>query len=273
VVACALIFKVVELCESWHNAHHFGVPFRVAQEFQQRNVDLSDVIGKKQEGHLSYRLRPPPMMAASQSIALVVFLHGAGERGDDNFQQLRTVPAELCDPSIVHEFPCAILVPQCPKNFSWESGIVGGFTILNVLDRMCDEVLKDARIDSHRVYLVGYSMGGYGAWSWAANSPSRFAAIVPIAGGGDPRTGSVFIDLPVWAVHGAEDQIVSVEQTRAIISAIREAGGVPKYSEIAGLGHNSWRELFGDDSAILRWLFSHKRERTVASSSKLQHAR
>lgn len=272
LVACALIFKVVELCESWHNAQSFGVPFRVAQKFQQRSVDVSDVFGQKQEGQLSYRFRPPPMIAAHRSIPLAVFLHGSGERGDDNFQQLRIVPTELCAPSIAEDFPCAILVPQCPKGLSWTSRLSENVTILDLLDYMCDEVLQDARIDPLRVYLIGYSMGGFGAWSWAAHSPSRFAAIVPIAGGGDPSTGSAFIDLPVWALHGADDKVVSVEQTRAMISAIREAGGVPKYSEITGLGHNSWRELFSDDSAILRWLFSLKRKRSVASNPNLQHA-
>lgn len=260
VVACALIFKLVELCESWHNAYIFGVPFRVAQKFQQRNVDLSDVIGKKQVGQLAYRFRPPPMTAARHSTPLVVFLHGSGERGDDNSQQLKTIPTALCDPLIVDQFPCAILVPQCPMKFSWMSRLSGNVTILDLLDYMCDEVLQDSRIDTHRVYLIGYSMGGFGVWSWAANSPSRFAGIVPIAGGGDPSIGSAFVDLPVWAVHGADDKVVSAGRTRGIINGIREAGGTPKYSEVAGMGHDSWRELFGDDSAILRWLFSQKRE-------------
>lgn len=258
IVACGLIFKLVELCETWQNSHNFGVPFHVVRQFQQRSVNDSDVVNMKVAGQLSYRFRPPPMMAASQSIPLVVFLHGSGECGDDNIQQLRTVPVALCDPLIVDDFPCAILVPQCPQDSSWMSGIAGGFTILDLLDYMCDEVLEDGRIDSHRVYLIGYSMGSFGAWSWAAHSPSRFAAIVPIAGGGDPSTGSAFKDLPVWAVHGADDKVVSVEQTQGIIRAIREAGGMPKYSEVAGLGHNSWRELFGNDSAILRWLFNQK---------------
>ncbi len=265
VVACALIFKVVELCECWHNSHKFGVPFRVAQKFQERSVNVSDVVGKKQEGQLSYRFRPPPMMAADQSIPLVVFLHGSGARGDDNFQQLRIVPIELCAPLIVQEFPCAILVPQCPKNFSWSSRLSGDVAILDLLEYMCDQVLQDARLDPHRVYLIGYSMGGFGAWSWATHSPNRFAAVISIAGGGDPNTGSTFVDLPVWAVHGADDDVVSVEQTRAIIGAVREAGGTPRYSEVAGMGHDSWRELFDDDSAILRWLFSQKREQSVSS--------
>lgn len=225
---------------------------------------MSDVVGKKQEGQLSYRFRPPPMMAADQSIPLVVFLHGSGERGDDNFQQLRIVPIELCAPLIV-QLPLRNTCTTVPKEF---------FLELETLRRCCDFRLAgiyvrpgpaDQILDPHRVYLIGYSMGGFGAWSWATHSPNRFAAVISIAGGGDPNTGSTFVDLPVWAVHGADDDVVSVEQTRAIIGAVREAGGTPRYSEVAGMGHDSWRELFDDDSAILRWLFSQKREQSVSS--------
>lgn len=123
--------------------------------------------------------------------------------------------------------------------------------------------MEDERIDPHRVYLVGYSMGGHAAWALAARAPERFAAVVPIAGGGDPKFAEQLVDVPLWAVHGADDEVVPVMQSREMSAAVKEVGGNPRLSEPLGVGHAAWRVVFRQDSDVLDWMF-RQRLRTLA---------
>jgi len=113
-------------------------------------------------------------------------------------------------------------------------------------------------VDPARIYLTGLSMGGYGTWDLAVRQPERFAAILPICGGGDETTAPRLAGMPIWCFHGDADTVVPVKRSRTMIAAVRAAGGSPKYSELPGLGHDSWTPAYRDP-AVLDWLFRQQR--------------
>jgi predicted peptidase len=122
-----------------------------------------------------------------------------------------------------------------------------------------DEVLKTEPIDPDRVYLTGLSMGGYGTWDLAERMPKRFAAAVPICGGGDDTKANRLVGLPLWAWHGDADPAVPVERSRQMIAAIKTAGGNAKFTELPGVGHDSWTKAYTDPEGAIPWLFEQRR--------------
>ncbi len=201
---------------------------------------------------LPYRLLKPEFIKSGRKYPLVIFLHGAGERGTDNQIQLQSLPTLLAQPAYRKKHPCFLVVPQCPSEQSWQQQFPA-------LLKIIEQVIQENPIDKRRIYLTGYSMGAYGTWSLAALRPDLFAAAVPIAGGGDIRTAHRLIDLPIWAIHGDADETVPVSQSLEMINAIRQAGGSPHYTELKGIGHNSWPQAYTGSSSILPWMFDQKK--------------
>ena len=254
LAANLLLLHVVERQEVHRLASEYEVPVEVIDEFEAREIAVPTVSGKPAVV-LSYRYREPSRGAERHSVPLFVFLHGSGERGNDNVQPLSSVPAVMSQPSMIHAYPCALLVPQCPQGFDWSGAIAGETDMLDVVLLMIDESLRDDRIDPQRVYLAGFSMGASGAWDLAARAPGQFAAVVPIAGGGRPETAPQLVNVRLRAVHGAADDVVPVEQSRSMIEVVRSRGGNPGYTEYAGLGHQSWQKVFQRDAEVLEWIF------------------
>jgi len=120
-------------------------------------------------------------------------------------------------------------------------------------------VETEYRTDLKRVYLTGVSMGGEGVWSLAAAHPEKFAAIVPVCGGGDPKTASRIKDIPCWCFHGDADKMVPVRVSRMMVRALSDAGGRPQYQEYSGAGHNCWDQVYSDPE-LYEWLVRQKRE-------------
>ena len=213
-----------------------------------------------------YRLLSPADPRPGTRYPLVVFLHGAGERGTDNQSQLKYLPAWLAEPTLRAAFPCHVLAPQCRPGRKWvetdwsakestpqappSPDMTGVIAAL-------EATLAGGSVDPARVYLTGLSMGGYGSWDLAARMPDRFAALLPICGGGDEATAPKLAKLPIWCFHGDADRAVPVERSRSMIAAIRAAGGEPRYSELAGVGHDSWTPAYRD-RAVLEWLFAQR---------------
>jgi len=213
-----------------------------------------------------YRLLAPAAPVAGTRYPLVVFLHGAGERGRDNDKQLKYLPTWLAEPALRERHPCFLLAPQCREGERWvdvswadKKSLPQGpptTDLLAAVAALHDVVAREA-VDPARIYLTGLSMGGYGTWDLAARQPERFAAILPICGGGDEATAPLLAKLPIWCFHGDADTVVPVERSRSMIAAVRAAGGSPKYSELPGVGHDSWTPAYRDP-AVLDWLFAQQ---------------
>jgi len=216
----------------------------------------------------AYRLLGPASITPGTRYPLVIFLHGAGERGNDNLSQLKYFPTWIAEQSARQAHPCFVLAPQCRDEQKWvdvdwskiESTPQSPTPTVDMLAVIAalEDTLQREPIDPARIYLTGLSMGGYGSWDLAARMPDRFAAVLPICGGGDEATAAKIKDLPIWCFHGDADTAVRVERSRTMIEALRAAGGAPKYSELAGVGHDSWTPAYRDPD-VLTWLFAQKK--------------
>jgi predicted peptidase len=177
---------------------------------------------------------------------LVVFLHGSGDRGHD--------PSMMHDCGILRRRLYSIIVaPQCLPSISWEPDAIAALI-------QC--VSHRYRVDRDRVYLVGYSMGGYGTWATAAAHPEIFAAIVPIAGGGNPALAKSLATIPIWAFHGKNDKTVPIDQTNRMVEAIRAAGGQPNVTILTNEGHGICENVWERDD-LWQWLFQKSRSRII----------
>lgn len=127
-----------------------------------------------------------------------------------------------------------------------------------LVQSLIDDLQSRLPIDAQRLYVVGLSMGGFGTWDLISRWPQRFAAAVPICGGGDPAQAGALRDLPLWAFHGARDPVVSVDRSRQMIQALRALGGQPRYTELADVAHDAWNATFAHPD-LRPWLFAQRR--------------
>jgi predicted peptidase len=181
-------------------------------------------------------------------------MHGGGECGHDNVRQLRGLPEQLALADWRQRFQCFVLAPQCSETTSWSAWT-------GELERLINHLCAELPVDHRRIYLTGLSMGGFGSWELAAHRPDLFAAVVPICGGGDAAWGARLKEVPIWAVHGDADTVIPAEESRIMIEAIRKAGGQPRYTELSGVGHDSWTETYRDRKGVLRWMFEQVNRR------------
>jgi predicted peptidase len=212
---------------------------------------------------LKYRLfKPAAYSASGTNYPLVLFLHGAAGLGDDNQHQFNggneVPPLALSGDDAQARFPSFIMAPQCPRGESWSGYGKEPAAMIRLTFGAIESLQKEFHLDSSRLYLVGISMGGNGAWDVAVRFPDKFAAVVPICGAGDTDTAKKLIKLPIWCFHGANDPLISVSYARRMIAALRKAGGSPRYTEYPGVGHDSYRNAFREPE-LLPWLFGQKR--------------
>jgi predicted peptidase len=194
-----------------------------------------------------------PKLDPAKSAPLIVFLHGAGERAGGSKRPVEVGIGPYIKKYPENDFPFFVLIPQCDKERNW---IAGGADAERVM-AMLKAVEKEYKIDAKRIYLTGLSMGGYGTWSLANAYPTRWAAIVPICGGGDKEWVKNIKHIPCWCWHGDADRAVSVERSREMIKGLQDAGGVkPRYSELKGIGHNSWDTAYSKRE-LYDWMLSH----------------
>lgn len=188
---------------------------------------------------------------------LMLFLHGAGERGTNVQKVAAHGPPKLVKTN--PDFPFILVSPQCPEGEIWSNE-----TVLALLDH----IIAKHKVDTHRVYLTGLSMGGYGTWSLGVQHPERFAAIAPICGGGEPvrvmlagKTKSAALkSLGVWAFHGAKDSVVKLEESERMVGALKKAGvkevELTVYPEA---DHDSWTETYKNPK-LYEWFLQHERK-------------
>ncbi len=196
---------------------------------------------------MDYLLALPKNYDQQDSWPMVLFLHGAGERGDDLELVKKHGPPKLIGEG--KDFPFIVVSPQCPNDVWWEP---------IELTALLDQVIKTHKVDEDRIYVTGLSMGGFGTWRLAAFTPDRFAAIAPICGGGEPYWARRFSRLPTWVFHGAKDQSVPHERSQEMIDAMIEKGGEPKLTVYPEAGHDSWTETYNNPE-FYKWLLEQKR--------------
>ena len=192
----------------------------------------------------------------AKPLPVILFLHGSGESKGGG-----KMPVEqgFCNGHVQKQakrFPAIVVVPQCEtRRTGWGAKSPDGLRAIAMLDA----TIKEYKCDEGRQYLTGLSMGGYGAWSIAAAYPERWAAVVPVCGGGDPADAPKIKDLPIWVFHGDADAAVKVERSRDMVAALKAAGGKPRYTEMAHVGHNSWDAAYSVDE-LYSWMFAQKKK-------------
>ena len=208
--------------------------------FLDRVYKSGDVVSK-------YVVFVPPSYKGDKPFPVVLFLHGSGSTGTDGKKQVSGIAAAIRRDE--KKFPAIVVFPQSQKR-SWRADSEDGKRAMEILA----EVEKQYKVDSKCIYLTGLSMGGFGTWSLAAAHPEKWAAIVPICGGGDPRQAEKIKNIPCWCFHGDADPTVKVDLSRNMIKALKAAGGDPKYTEYPGVGHNSWTKAYADKE-LYEWLW------------------
>ncbi len=186
---------------------------------------------------------------------LILFLHGAGERGTNLSKVAVHGPPKIVQDK--PEFPFIVISPQCPSGERWSN---------EVLLALLDEVTQKYKVDPQRIYLTGLSMGGFGTWSLGLTHPDRFAAVAPICGGGeilsillaDPKKVRALKTLPVWAFHGAKDEVVRLVESERMVEALKRLGNEAKLTIYPEAGHDSWSATYNNPE-LYDWFLKHKR--------------
>lgn len=192
-----------------------------------------------------------------QKFPLMIFLHGAGERGTNLSKVGQHGPPKVVKTK--KDFPFVLISPQCASGNWWTEELVMG---------LLDEAIGKYNVDTNRVYLTGLSMGGYGTWMAGIRHPERFAAIAPICGGGERiavllagRTKAAALkSLGVWAFHGGKDNVVPLEESERMVDALKKAGCTDvKLTVYPEAGHDSWTQAY-NDPALWEWFLQHSRK-------------
>jgi len=224
---------------------------------------------------LKYRSFDPETIKPGEKYPLVLFLHGAGERGNDNEAQLTHGANMFLNPVVLEKYPAFIVFPQCPENQWWSNsrkpdsdGKWGRerypqnpeITVpMQSVKELLDIYLQKDEIDKDRIYIIGLSMGGMGTFDLVCRFPDLFAAAVPICGGINPdRIASVSPTAAITIFHGDKDDTVYVENSREVYRALKNIGKAPRYIEFPGCGHNSWDPAF-NYPGFIDWVFAQKK--------------
>jgi predicted peptidase len=200
---------------------------------------------------------------------LIIFLHGSGERGNDNEAQLKWGVRNFASDQNMQLHPAFVIAPQCPEQSDWANYTKdkNSSSILlqkqpskpmELLIALVHEIVKKFPVDTNRIYITGLSMGGFGTFDAIERYPDLFAAAVPVCGGGDISMAASIKNIPIWIFHGAEDPAVDPAFSLTMIEALTKAGAHPGYTQYPEVGHFSWIAAYSDP-LMIEWLFrQHK---------------
>ncbi len=224
---------------------------------------------------LPYRILFPEHYDQTRNYPLILFLHGSGERGNDNEKQLKHGAGLFLKEENRKKFPCFVIFPQCPVEDSWHCMIpdrsktpalfafdysASVKTSLASALEAVKKIMKEESVDPARVYITGLSMGGMGTFEAVYRYPAMFAAAAPICGGGDvTHYDSRILKTSFWIFHGDQDAAVDVKYSRQMTDRLKELKAEVKYTEYPGVNHNSWDNAFAEPD-LMSWLFSHQRK-------------
>jgi predicted peptidase len=249
-------------------AVHSAFGKRAETGFLDRTVTVGGTVYR-------YQVFVPSDWTRTKKWPIILFLHGAGERGDDGLKQTEVGigRAIRLDRS---RFPAIVVMPQCRKDIRWRDSAMEDVAMAALA-----QAQKEFHGDAQRTYLTGLSMGGYGTWYLAAKYPGRFAALVPICGGilepdlarkQDPNDMTPYANAakkigsqtPVWIFHGGDDPIVPVTESQRMNDALKALGADVRYSEYPGVNHNSWDKAYAEPE-LFTWMLSKS---TASGKSK-----
>lgn len=202
---------------------------------------------------------------ATQKYPLVIFLHGSGERGNDNEAQLKWGVLNFATDEMMSKHPAFVVAPQCPLNVSWSSFTKAsngtGLSLqpvpskpMTLLIALINQLKKTLPVDTNRIYITGLSMGGYGTFEIVERYPHLFAAAVPVCGGGDTSKAASIAHVPMWLFHGGNDPSVNPQNSLDMVNALTKAGAHVGFTQYPQVGHFSWLAAYSDASMI-EWLF------------------
>lgn len=201
---------------------------------------------------INYVIRYPNGYEEEKKYPVILMLHGSGTRGTDPNMLLKNASFTVTERCFA-DFPFIMVAPQCHTN-TW-------FDIFESLKRFAVMIAGESYTDRERLYLMGVSMGGYGAWQLAMSLPELFAAIVPICGGGMYWNAGRLANVPVWAFHGGKDATVFPEESQKMVDAVNRHGGEAKLTVFPENGHNAWDDTFSKKE-VFDWLLSNKNTNT-----------
>lgn len=217
---------------------------------------------------LNYRLLSPDYDTL-RKYPLVIFLHGSGERGNDNEAQLKWGVLNFATDQMMAMHPAFVVAPQCPANQAWSNFTKNDHTRemqlklspskpMELVIQLIHQLIKTLSVDTNRIYITGLSMGGFGTFDAMERYPNLFAAAVPVCGGGDVSKAASIAHIPIWIFHGSEDAGVNPLYSMDMVEALVKAGshaGLTLYPEV---GHFSWLAAYSDP-LMMEWLFrQHK---------------
>lgn len=211
---------------------------QVEQRFKTSDGAEVDYLFYLPESYLAESDNPIPML---------LFLHGSGERNGPLSLVAKWGPPKLA--AAGEDFPFIIVSPQCPRESIWNSDVQ-----VKRLEELLAKIETEHPIDKSKMYLTGLSMGGYGSWRMAAEFPGKFAAVVPVCGGGKVEFAEKLVDTPIWVFHGDQDGAVPFQKSVEMVDAIKKAGGTSiKFTSLEGIGHNCWSATYATPQ-VYQWM-------------------
>lgn len=190
---------------------------------------------------------------ADKDWPMILYLHGAGERGN-NIKKIGKHGPMMHIKKEGKQYPFIVVAPQCPKEEWWCD-----VRLVECLDELLKKITSDYRVDEDRIYLTGVSMGGYGTWNLATEFPHRFAAIAPFCGAGLPNKARHRIrHLPVWVFHGDQDKAVPIQLSKDMFDALKPVSAEINFTVYPGVGHVCWKEAYAG-TELYEWFLKHKR--------------
>lgn len=228
---------------------------------------------------LNYQILFPKNFTPKNIYPLVIFLHGAGERGNNNTSQLAHGSQLFLQDSIQKKYQPIVIFPQCPKNDYWANVKANrkktpfsfkfkkkpkAKTALNMVMELIDHYTLEPFVKKDQIYIMGLSMGGMGTYEMVYHKPNTFAAAIAICGGAHPKIAKNYTTTPFWIFHGAKDNIVLPKYSLRMATAILENGGSPRLTLFDEANHNSWSDAFKTKD-LLSWLFNHTKQTQIST--------
>ncbi|WP_420321940.1 alpha/beta hydrolase-fold protein [Flagellimonas sp.] len=232
----------------------------------QDHSDYQKKTFEKDGESIPYRILFPKDYDPAEKYPLILFLHGAGERGNDNEAQLVHGSGLFLKEEIRNNYKAIVVFPQCKAQSSWAKADYGDGQFIFykdaeatndmwLLEGLLKHLKKTYKLDKNRMYVGGLSMGGMGTFELVKRNPKVFAAAFPICGGANPEISKKLKRPHWWVFHGSADQVVPEKYSSQMVNAMKSKGINVKYSVYEGVGHNSWDNAFAEPE-LLPWLFS-----------------